>query len=82
MMNLFLRYLTPLTYVMWIVIGFGMIEHFFLEPRGLAILPPAAFDWLLILMWPLLFAIWFGWKEAEKRKAQNSGEPPKPTDIV
>ena len=69
-----LRYLTPLTYIMWIIIIVGMVEHFFLEPRGMAFLPPAAFDWLLILMWPLLAAVWFGHKEAEKQKALRRQE--------
>ncbi len=72
-----LRYLTPLTYLMWVVIIIGMVDHFFLEPRGLAFLPPAVFDWLLILMWPLLAAVWFGNKANEKRKAEaRAAEPP------
>lgn len=76
MMALLLRFLTPLTYLMWAAIIIGMVDHFFLEPRGVAFLPPAVFDWLLIIMWPLLAAVWFGWKEAEKRKAQNRTDPP------
>lgn len=64
-----LRYLTPLTYLMWAAIIIGMVDHFFLEPRGLAFLPPPVFDWLVIVMWPLLAAVWFGHKEAERRKA-------------
>lgn len=76
MRALLLRYLTPLTYLMWAVIIIGMVDHFFLEPRGLAFLPPPVFDWLVILMWPLLAAVWFGWKEVEKRKAMNQSEPP------
>ena len=69
MMALLLRYLTPLTYVMWAVIIIGMVDHFFLEPRGLAVLPSEWFNWMVILMWPLLGAVWFGHKEAERRKA-------------
>lgn len=73
-----LRYLAPLTYMMWAVIIIGMVDHFFLEPRGQAVLPPVVFDWLLILMWPLLAAVWFGNKENEKRKAQARAEAPEP----
>jgi hypothetical protein len=72
-----LRYLTPLTYLMWVVIIIGMVDHFFLEPRGLAFLPPSVFNWLLIVMWPLLAAVWFGNKANEKRKAEaRAMEPP------
>lgn len=69
MKALLLRYLTPLTYIMWAGIIIGMIDNFFLEPRGLAFLPSGAFNWLLILMWPLVAAVWFGHKEAERQKA-------------
>lgn len=78
LMALLLRYLTPLTYMMWVVIVIGMVDHFLLEPRGLAVLPPVVFDWLLIVMWPLLAAVWFGNKENEKRKAQARAEAPEP----
>ena len=71
-----LRYLTPLTYMMWVVIIIGMVDHFFLEPRGQAVLPPVVFDWLLIVMWPLLAAVWFGNKEAERLKALKRAETP------
>jgi hypothetical protein len=81
MKALLLRYLTPMTYIMWVVIIIGMVDHFFLDPRGQAFLPPAVFDWLLILMWPLLAAVWFGNKENEKRKAQARAEAPeRPAD--
>jgi hypothetical protein len=76
LMTFLLRYLVPLTYMMWAVIIIGMVDHFFLEPRGQAVLPPVVFDWLLIAMWPLLAAVWFGNKEAEKRKAQARAEAP------
>ena len=71
-----LRYLTPLTYMMWVVIIIGMVDHFFLAPRGQAVLPPVVFDWLLIVMWPLLAAVWFGNKEAERLKALKRAETP------
>ena len=71
-----LRYLTPLTYMMWVVIIIGMVDHFFLEPRGQAVLPPVVFDWLLIVMWPLLAAVWFGNKEAERLKSLKRAETP------
>ena len=71
-----LRYLTPLTYMMWVVIIIGMVDHFFLEPRCQAVLPPVVFDWLLIVMWPLLAAVWFGNKEAERLQALKRAETP------
>jgi hypothetical protein len=69
-MDLLVRYLTPMTWFLWAILAVGMIEHFFLEPRGRTMLPEGTFDVLLIAMWPLLLAVWFGWKEKEKRKAQ------------
>jgi len=62
--------------MMWVVIIIGMVDHFFLEPRGQAVLPPVVFDWLLIVMWPLLAAVWFGNKEAERLKALKRAETP------
>ena len=79
MQAILLRYLTPLTYLMWVAIIIGMVDHFFLEPRGLSFLPSPVIDWLLILMWPLLAAVWFGNKEKEKRKAQARAEAPEPS---
>lgn len=69
--QLLLKFLTPMTWLLWGMIGVGMVDHFFLVPRGIGILPQAVFDWLLILMWPVLLAVWFGWKEHEKQKALN-----------
>ena len=71
-MSLLLRFLAPLTYLLWGMIILGMLDHFLLDPRGIAIFPEWLFDWLLILMWPVLLAVWFGWKEHEKQKAKNS----------
>ncbi|MDE0780081.1 MAG: hypothetical protein OSB67_04940 [Alphaproteobacteria bacterium] len=71
-MSLLLRFLTPLTYLLWGMIILGMLDHFLLGPRDLAVLPDWFFDRLLILMWPVLLAVWFGWKEHEKQKAKNS----------
>jgi hypothetical protein len=51
-----LKYLTPMTWLLWAMIVVGMLDHFFLSPRGISILPQAVFDW-------------FGWKEKEKQKA-------------
>jgi hypothetical protein len=76
MSDLLLRFLTPMTWLLWIVIGIGMIEHFFLEPRGRSLLPSGVFDTLLIVMWPSLLAVWFGWKEKEKRKAREGRDEP------
>jgi hypothetical protein len=64
-----LKYLTPMTWLLWAMIVVGMLDHFFLSPRGISILPQAVFDWFLIIMWPVLLAVWFGWKEKEKQKA-------------
>lgn len=74
MRALLLKYLTPLSWLLWAMIAIGIIDHFFLVPRGRTLLPPGAFDWLLLAMWPLLLAVWFGWKEKEKQKAMNPSQ--------
>ncbi len=43
-------------------------------PRGRTVLSPGAFDWLLLAMWPLVLAVWFGWKEKEKQKTLNPSQ--------
>lgn len=73
---LLLKYLTPMTWLLWGMIGIGMVDHFFLVPRGRSVLPAGVFDWMLLAMWPVLLAVWFGWKEKEKQKAMN---PPQDT---
>jgi hypothetical protein len=72
MRSYLLKFLRPLTWLLWGMLIIGMIDHFLLDPRGLAVLPEWLFDWLLILMWPVLLAVWFGWKEHEKQKSKNS----------
>jgi len=67
-----LKFLTPMTWLLWAMIAVGMVDHFFLAPRGISMLPQAVFDWFLIIMWPVLLAVWFGWKEKAKQKALNS----------
>ena len=44
MRALLLKYLTPMTWVLWGILGVGMINSFFLEPRGVAVLPPDALN--------------------------------------
>ena len=78
--DLLLRFLTPLTWLLWIVLGVGMFDQFVLDQIfGITVLPPRAFDALLIVMWPLLLAVWFGWKEKEKRKAREGRNDPTAT---
>ncbi len=69
MRALLLKYLTPMTWVLWGILGVGMINSFFLEPRGIAVLPADTLNWMIYLMWPLLLAVWFGWKEKKKQEA-------------
>lgn len=69
MRALLLKYLTPMTWVLWGILGLGMIDQFFLEPRGLSPLPQDALSWIIYLLWPLLLAVWFGWKEKKKQEA-------------
>ena len=51
MKSYLLKFLRPLTWLLWGMLIIGMIDHFLLDPRGLAVLPEWLFDWLLILMW-------------------------------
>ena len=68
MRALLLKYLTPMTWVLWGTLGVGMINSFFLEPRGIAVLRPDALNLMIYLLWPLLLAVWFGWKEKKKQE--------------
>ncbi len=70
-MHLLLKFLKPLTWLLWGMIGIGMLDHFILGPRGLNFLPEGVLDWLIILLWPVLLAVWFGWKESEKQKVRD-----------
>jgi hypothetical protein len=65
MTELFARYLTPLTYLLWAMIAVGALDHFAVEflPRGVA-------DINLYVMWPLLAIVWFGHKHVARVKAQ------------
>lgn len=65
MSELFARYITPLTYLLWAMIIIGSIDHFFFEflPRGVA-------NANLYVMWPLLAIVWFGHKHLARIKAQ------------
>ena len=75
MAEIFARYLTPLTYLMWVMIIIGGVDHFAVE-----FLPRRVADVNLIIMWPLLAFVWFGHKHNAKLKAQamrdnaNDGE--------
>ena len=61
----------------------GMVDHLLFDSRGLTVLPEWLFDWLLIVIWPILLAVWFGWKEHEKQKAKNptTDTPSEKTDV-
>jgi amino acid permease len=65
MTELFARYLTPLTYLMWVMIVLGMIDHFAVE-----FLPRQVADVNLYVMWPVLAIVWFGHKHKAREKAQ------------
>ena len=65
MTGLFARYIEPVTYLLWVMIIIGMIDHFLVEflPRPIA-------DANLYVMWPVLAIVWFGHKHLAREKAQ------------
>ena len=65
MTEMLARYLTPLTYLMWVLIIVGAVDHFAVEflPRQIA-------DVNLYIMWPLLAFVWFGHRHNSRVKAQ------------
>ena len=65
MIGLFARYLTPLTYVLWVMIIIGLVDHF-----AVTFLPRQVADWNLYVMWPLLGVVWFSHKHNARMKAQ------------
>lgn len=65
MTELFARYLTPLTYILWAMIIIGSIDHFFAE-----FLPRPVADWNLYVMWPVLAVVWFGHRHKTRVQAQ------------
>lgn len=65
MTELFARYLTPLTYLMWAMIIVGGVDLFAVE-----FLPRPVADVYLYVMWPLLAVVWFGHKHIARQKAQ------------
>lgn len=71
MQELFARYLTPLTYLLWAVIAVGIIDHFVV-----GLLPRPVADVNLYIMWPLLAVVWFGHKHNAKVKAQAMRDEP------
>lgn len=66
MAEIFARYLTPLTYLLWAMIIVGGVDHFVVEflPREMA-------DVNLYVMWPLLAFVWFGHRHNARVKAQE-----------
>lgn len=72
---LLLKYLRPMTWLLWGLLAIGFVDHFLLAPRGIGVIPPAVFDWLILALWPLLLGVWFGWKQKEKLKAQGDTTP-------
>lgn len=65
MTEMLARYLTPLTYLMWVLIIVGAVDHFAVEflPRQIA-------NVSLYIMWPLLAFVWFGHRHKARVKAQ------------
>ena len=66
MSEIFARFITPVTYLMFAMLIVGGIDHFAVEflPRNVA-------QWNLNLMWPVLAIVWFGHKYKERMKAQT-----------
>ena len=67
MSELFARYLTPLTYLLWVVIIIGAVDHFVVH-----FLPPDLANAYLYALWPLVAAVWFGHKYNARLKAQEA----------
>ena len=65
MNEIFARYLTPLTYLLWAMIIIGGVDHFAVE-----FLPRQVADLNLYIMWPLLAIVWFGHRHVARLKAQ------------
>ncbi len=65
MSEILARYLTPLTYAMWVMIIAGAIDHF-----AVGFLPRQVAAVGLYVMWPLLAFVWFGHRHKERLKAQ------------
>lgn len=65
MTELFARYLTPITYLMWAMIIVGMADHFLVE-----FLPRSVADLNLYIMWPVLAIVWFGHRHKTRVQAQ------------
>ncbi len=69
MTELFARYLTLVTYVLWAMIIIGMIDHFAVE-----FLPRSVADLNLYIIWPVLAIVWFGHRHKGRVEAQARAE--------
>lgn len=65
MVEIFARYLTPLTYLMWAMIIAGGVNHFAVE-----FLPRQVANVGLYILWPLLAVVWFAHRHNARLKAQ------------
>ena len=63
--EIFARYLSPLTYLMWVMIIVAMVDHF-----AVGFLPPQVATLNFYFLWPLLAFVWFGHKHIARVKAQ------------
>ena len=68
MAEVFSRYLTPLTYAMWVTILIGGVDHFLVD-----FLPPVISEINIFIMLPLLAIVWFGHKHRAKYKSKKTG---------
>ena len=68
MAEVFSRYLTPLTYAMWVTILIGGADHFVVDFFFFLISEINIF-----IMLPLLAIVWFGHKHRAKYKSKKTG---------
>ena len=59
MAEIFSRYLTPLTYAMWVTILIGGVDHFILE-----FFPSLVSEFYFFFLLPFVGIVWFGHKHS------------------
>jgi membrane protein implicated in regulation of membrane protease activity len=64
MPHLLARLTTPLTYLLWIMMIIGMVDHFF-GPY----LPPPVAEIGFYALWLVAAATWFGWRQRKRDEA-------------
>ncbi len=61
MQHLLARLTTPLTYLLWILVVVGMVDHFF-GP----LLPPAVVEVGFYVLWLIAAMTWFGFRQRKR----------------